>query len=170
MSKKARDNSNKSKEAPTNEHDDLGGEFRIDYNAQWFHDDVPINRKALAKLFADRALKRDEDGKYWLQTPYEKYPVQVADVPFVIVDYSDELGEIDLITNMGDVVPLGPDNRLGLRQESLRGDSVPYVEVRDGLRARLSRSVFMELAEKALAQGKTSIRSRGVDHPLGSDM
>lgn len=147
-----------------------GGEFRIDYNGQWFHDGEPINRKALAKLFADRALVRDYNGNYYLKTPYEQYPVTVADVPFVVVGFTEDMGEIDLVTNMDDVIPLGPDHRLELRQESLRGDTVPYVEVRKGLRARLSRSIFLELAEKALSQGKTSIHSRGVDHLLGSEL
>ena len=155
---------------PNHKPEQYDGSFSIDYNGQWFHEGDPIHRKALAKLFSDRALIRDEGGKYWLKTPYEQYPVEVADVPFVIVGFTEEMGEIDLITNMDDIVPLGPDHRLELRQESLRGDTVPYVEVRSSLRARLSRSVFLELAEKALSQGKSSIHSRGVDHPLGSEL
>ena len=65
-------------------------DFKIAYDGTWYHDGAPIKREALAKLFSDRALKIDKDGKYWLQTPYEKYPVEVEDVPYVIVDYNQK--------------------------------------------------------------------------------
>lgn len=143
------------------------GDFAIDYNGQWFHEGDPINRKALAKLFADRALVIDLQGDYWLKTPFEQYPVNVEDVPFIVVDYKKSGDDYDLVTNMEETVPLGPDHPLFLKTEPKNGDKVPYVEVRDGLFARLGRNVFTDFANIALDQGKTSIKSRGMDHPLG---
>ncbi len=124
-----------------------GADFRIDHNGRWYHDGQPITRDALAKLFADRALKIDEDGRYWLATPYEKYPVDVDDVPFLIIRAEDMGGEaVDFITNMEERVPLGPDHVIELRHNEFFGRSLPYVHVRDGLQARLGRNVYYDLA------------------------
>ncbi len=131
--------------------------FRIDYDGVWFHDGAVIKRHALAKLFADKGLRIDSDGQYWLSSPEEKYPVDVADVPFVIVDYDIRADEVDLVTNMGDLVPLGPDHILELRPEPQGGVLVPYIEVRKGLYARLSRPVFYNLVEKAEAVDDTMV-------------
>ncbi len=132
-------------------------DFKITYDGTWHHDGAPIARAALAKLFSDRALSIDEDGHYWLQTPFEKYAVEVEDVPYVIVDYEEIKGEVDLKTNMGELVALGPEHVLELR------DEVPYVEVRGGLYARVGRAVYYNLVE---AYGE-NIMSRGVCHSLG---
>ena len=113
-------------------------DFKITRDGTWYHDGAPIKREALAKLFADRALKIDEGGNYWLQTPFEKYPVDVEDVPFVIVDYDG----LDLRTNMNEHVMLGSETVWELR------DGIPYVEVRDGLFARLGRAVLYNLIQE----------------------
>lgn len=132
-------------------------DFKIAYDGTWYHDGTRIQRDALAKLFSDRALKIDEEGRYWLQTPFEKYPVEVDDVPYVIVDYDVSGEDLDLKTNMEEVIELGSDNAWELR------DEIPYVEVRDGLFARVGRSVYYNLIE---AYGP-SFKSRGAEFALG---
>lgn len=138
-------------------------DFKITYDGTWFHEGVRIQRQQLTKLFSDRALKIDEDGNYWLQTPVEKYPVDVEDVPYVIVDFVEKDGSIDLITNMEETVPLGPDHTLELRIDKVSGDKLPYVQVRKGLYARLGRPVYYNMVEKF----GTRIKSRGGEYPLG---
>lgn len=118
------------------------GDFRIAKDGTWFHDGDEIKREALARLFATRALKVDEDGKYWLATPYEKYPVEVEDVPFIIVDYTHKDGDVTLKSNMGEEVTVGAGHPLELRE------NIPYINVRDGLYARLGRSVLYNLIEE----------------------
>jgi len=132
-------------------------DFRIDTNGAWYHDGSPIKRDALAKLFSDRALKIDEDGNYWLQTPHEKYPVIVEDVPYVAVDYENKDGIITFRTNMQETITLNADTHWELR------DEIPYFEVRNGLFAKLARSVFYNLIEE---YGQ-SIDSDGASFPLG---
>ena len=132
-------------------------DFKIDQNGQWFYDGAPIKREALAKLFSDRALKIDEDGNYWLQTPCEKYPVDVADVPYVAVDYEIKDGIITFRTNMHEEITLNADAHWELRNE------IPYFEVRNGLFAKLARSVFYNLIEKFGAD----IKSDGQSFSLG---
>lgn len=113
-------------------------DFKIDRNGTWYHEGAPIKREALAKLFSDRALKMDEDGNYWLSTPFEKYPVEVEDVPYVAVDYVEEGGKLTFRTNMHETT----DKKIEMRGE------IPYVEVRDGLYARVSRAVYYNLVEQ----------------------
>jgi hypothetical protein len=132
-------------------------DFKIAYDGTWYHEGVKIERQALAKLFSDRALKRDEAGKYWLQTPFEKYAVEVEDVPFVIIDFTVHGSDIDFITNMGEIVAVGPDHPIELRGE------IPYIMVRDGLYARLGRAVYYNLVEKF----GPLLTSRGGTYKLG---
>ena len=117
-------------------------DFRIDTQGNWYHDGSPIKREALAKLFSDRALKIDEDGNYWLQTPFEKYPVDVEDAPFVAVDYEMKDGVMHFCTNMHEEITLTSDSIWELRS------GIPYFEVRDGLFAKLARSVFYNIIEE----------------------
>lgn len=114
-------------------------DFFIARDGTWFHEGAEMTRKAIAKLFSDRALRVDEAGLYWLQTPYEKYPVEVADVPYVIVDYNVDKLILSFKSNMEEAIDLRRETAYELR------DGVPYVEIRDGLYARLSRSVLYNL-------------------------
>ena len=137
--------------------------FEIDENGNWYHNGGPINRQALAKLFADKGLKRDEEGKYWMQSPFEKYPVEVADVPFLITDFEEQGGDIDLITNMEERISLDKDSMLELRRYEKDDVDLPYIHVRDGLYARLSRSVYYNMVERYGAE----FESRGAKQILG---
>lgn len=163
-----------------------GYHFTIDARGRWYCHDPdmaqgPLQRKALARLFADKGLKRDDQGNYWLSSPQDSYAVAVEDTPFTIthVDFGeDERGErtIDLYTNFGVHVPL--DDQHTLTPSPLHHDpetEIPYVTLDNGMPARLSRRVFYVLAEEALHHldgmpetGTTiQIRAYGVDHPLG---
>lgn len=132
-------------------------DFKITRDGTWYHNGDPIKRDALAKLFSDRALKIDEAGKYWLQTPYEKYPVDVEDVPYIITDYECGNGVINFTTNMNEIIELGEDHAWELR------DGIPYVEIRSGLFARIGRAAFYNLIETF----GESIMSNGKSFKLG---
>ncbi len=138
-------------------------DFKIAYDGTWFHEGVRIERHALAKLFSDKALKIDTEGNYWLQTPVEKYPVEVEDVPYVVTDFHETGAGMDFTTNMGEIVPLGPEHPLELRKDKSTGDTLPYIMVRNGLYAKLGRPVYYNLVEKYGA----TVKSRGIAHPLG---
>lgn len=129
-------------------------DFKIARDGTWFHEGTPIKREALAKLFSDRALWVDESGGYWLKTPFEKYPVEVEDVPFVVIDYDEG---VNLRTNMEEIIELGKGSKWELR------DGIPYVEVRDGLYARIGRAVLYNMVEEFGEQ----LQSRGRRFPLG---
>ncbi len=146
--------------------------FHIDHDGQWFHDGAPIRRVELARLFATKGLRREADGSYWLQSPESRYPVRVDDVPFVIVDYDiDNPGPdqiVTLKTGLGEAVVLGPGRSFDLRPEPRGGVVVPYIEMRNGLYARVSRPVYYKLVALAGEEGgKMIFRSCGIGHILG---
>ncbi len=131
----------------------------------WWHEGGLIKRDKLTRLFS--SILKKEEGDYFLVTPIEKWQIQVDDMPFMV-----QLAEttqkscpvITLMTNVGDVVELNDDNTLQLDEVGL-----PFIEVRNGLMARLHRNVYYQLADNAIenAQGQYVIDSGGVAHVLG---
>src|SRR6266849_10705356 len=124
-------------------------DMRIARDGTWFYRGSPINRMPLVKLFAS-VLRREADGGYWLVTPAERGRVIVEDAPFIAVAVDREGDGRDQLlifrTNLDEIVTAGPDHQLRVETAD-DGTPAPYILVRPGLEARLSRPVFYELAE-----------------------
>jgi len=129
-------------------------DIRIASDGRWYHDGGEIRRIELVKLFAS-ILLRDDDGVYWLATPAEKGRIAVDDAPFIIREMSVEAGagiapqKISFQTSLDDIVPLDEAHPLQLQKAAASDYMRPYIEVRDGLLAKLSRPVYYQLAEYA---------------------
>lgn len=125
--------------------------MRIAADGSWFHMGSPISRPAMVRLFAT-VLRREPDGSHVLVTPVEKLTVDVDVTPFRAVAMTSEGSgkhrRIALDLDSGDAIILGPDHRLTPGRE---GEG-PRVAVRHGLEAMLTRPVYYELAEIALAE------------------
>ena len=107
----------------------------------------------MVKLFS-RILRKDPDGQIYLVTPYEKVIVHVEDAPFlaVRVDLVGEPGrdqQLAFTTNLGDVTVAGPEAALRVETDPDTLEPSPYVMVRAGLEAKLTRACFYELVEMA---------------------
>jgi hypothetical protein len=128
--------------------------MRIARDGTWFYRGSPIGRIALVKLFAS-VLRREPDGTYWLVTPAERGRIEVEDVPFLAVALTvqGEGREQQLIfrTNLDDIVTAGPDQPLRV-ETAASGEPTPYILVRVGLEARLTRSVFYDLVDLGSAE------------------
>ena len=126
---------------------DLG--FRIDAGGQWLHQGAPITHMRLRKLFA--SLLRREGARHFLITPHMKYPVAVDDAPFCAVECerrgTGARQNIFFRTNMDEVVRADAAHPICMKSRPGNGDTVPYVEVRDGLSAKISRAVYYELTQ-----------------------
>ena len=137
--------------------------LRIASDGEWLYQGSPIRRIELVKLFAS-VLRREADGSYWLVTPGERGRIAVEDAPFVAVELArDGQGtgqRLRLRTNLDAWVTIGPQHPIRLRRPAGVAEEsgpAPYVEVRDGLEARLARPVFYELvdlAEERLLEGR----------------
>ena len=124
-------------------------DLRIAVNGDWFHEGGIIPRPSLVKLFSTVLVFRG--GHYFLVTPEVKYRINVEDAPFMGLELNcrdlDQGQEIFIRTNMDEVVRLDSEHPLNVEIDSKTGEPSPYVEVRDGLRARLTRSVFYQLVD-----------------------
>ena len=144
-------------------------DIRIARDGTWYHEGRPILRQPLVTLFAG-VLRREADD-YFLVTPAEKLAIDVEDVPFIGIQLTRD-GEaaqqrLLLSTNVGDHVVIAREHPLVMRQRE--GQLIPYVDIRDGLEARLLPSIYYELVELGQPRGNLwMVRSAGMDHSLGS--
>jgi uncharacterized protein len=122
-------------------------DMRIAADGTWFYQKTPIGRPALVKLFAS-VLRRDGD-RYFLVTPVEKCAIVVDDVPFLAVELEVEQGNGDQVlrfrTNVDDWVACGGDHALRFEPEPGTGGLKPYLHVRRGLWAKVTRALFFDL-------------------------
>ena len=125
-------------------------DMEIKSNGDWYYLGTPILRQRLIHLFAS-VLRREDDDAYYLITPVEKCRIQVADVPFLAVLMTvinqGEDQRISFTTNMAEEVQLDVEHPLRFEFDPETGEPSPYLHIRDGLEARLSRSVYYELVE-----------------------
>ena len=131
--------------------------MRITRDGIWHYRGSPINRPSMVKLFAS-VLKRDETGDFWLETPVEKCRIRVDDAPFVAVDISvsgsGRNQKISFRTNLDEIVTAGTEHPIRLEHDSATDNPSPYVMVRDGLEALISRSVYYDLVELAVEENR----------------
>jgi len=129
---------------------DIG--LKIGHDGTWFYQGGAIARKGLVKLFAS-VLRLEDDGGYYLVTPVEKVPVAVETMPFVAVEMSrtghGKRQSLAFRSNVDDWVIAGPEHALGF-QPGAGEEFIPFILVRGGLRARLARPVYYELAGLAV--------------------
>ena len=78
--------------------------IRISATGTWYHEEGEITRESLVRLFAS-ILRREEDGEYYLVTPAEKWRIDVALHPLMVIDVeqsgADSEREISAKLNTG---------------------------------------------------------------------
>ena len=144
-------------------------EMRIARDGTWFHQGSPIGRPAMVRLFST-ILRREPDGGYVLVTPVEKLDIAVEDAPFIAVemkaDGDGRAARLAFRLNTGDLVTAGPDHPL--RFAGTPDEPRPYLQIRGGLEALVARSLYYDLAERALASGEepAGVWSNGAFFPI----
>ena len=123
---------------------DIG--MRIARDGTWFYQGTPIGRPALVRLFST-ILRKDPDG-HVLVTPVEKVSIEVEDAPFLAVEMALEgdgpLRRLRFRTNVDDWVEVDADHPLRFEPGDAAGVK-PYVLVRGGLWALVTRALFYDL-------------------------
>lgn len=143
--------------------------MRISRDGTWYHEGSPIQRPAMVRLFST-VLRREPDGRHVLVTPAEKLEIDVDSTAFRAVEMSVEGKgrdqQIAFRLDSGDAVILGPDH--GLKIVGTDSGPSPRIDVRYGLEAELTRAVYYELAELALAgdDNPPGVWSSGAFFPL----
>ena len=119
-------------------------DMRIVRNGDWVYNGTPVERPDMVRLFS-RILRRETD-RYVLVTPVEKVGITVEDAPFIATAMQAEDGPaLTFRTNVGDI--LTADNQHPLRFETDEDGFRPYIHVRHGLEARLTRQLARDLAD-----------------------
>lgn len=132
----------------------------------WMHEGSPIGRPEMVRLFST-ILRKDPDG-YHLVTPVEKMRITVEDLPFRAVSVREEDGALVFTTDQGDEAVAGGEHALVVETDEQTGEPAPRVHVRADLWARIGRSVFYELVERAEEiDGSLAVRSGGKAFALG---
>lgn len=145
--------------------------IRIGVDGRWFYQGTPIERQRMVTLFS-QVLRIDEDGETWLVTPQERLRITVDDAPFTAIalaKHVDEGGPVLVFTtNVAEHIIADAEHRIEVEYAHRDADPRPYLHVRDGLRALISRSVFLELAAQVVEHdGTQGIWSRRTFMPLG---
>jgi hypothetical protein len=146
-------------------------DIRIARDGTWFHQGTPIGRRELVRLFST-ILRKDPDG-YVLVTPGEKMRIRVEDTPFLAVLMRAEGGgheqRLIFTTNVGDETVANTSNPIRVETNRETDEPAPYIHVRGGMEARISRNVFYQLADMAVPgdNGVLGVWSEGVFFALG---
>ncbi|MEL6063714.1 MULTISPECIES: DUF1285 domain-containing protein [unclassified Methylobacterium] len=148
-------------------------DMRIAADGTWYHNGTPIRRPKLVRLFSS-ILRREPDGRIVLVTPVECVGITVEDAPFVAVemavDGSGQDRRISFRTNVDDLVPVDAEHTLRF-EEAADGALKPYLHVRGGLWALVSRALtydLVDLAEEETLDGETwlGLWAGGLFHPI----
>lgn len=151
-------------------------DMRIARDGTWYYMGSPIGRQAMVKLFAS-VLKRDDSGDFWLITPAEMCRIQVEDAPFTAVAMettgSSREQALSFRTNLDEIVTAGGDHPIRVEVDEKTGEPAPYIHVRDGLEALITRAVFYDLVELAVERtgaggDMLGVWSDGVFFEIGS--
>jgi uncharacterized protein len=122
--------------------------MRIARDGTWYYQGSPIGRAPLVKLFAS-VLRKDADGRHYLVTPVEKIGVDIDDAPFLAVEMTVTGTDRDQVlrfrSNVDDAVDCGPVHGLRFADDGLTGGRKPYVNMRAGLEALVTRAVYYDL-------------------------
>jgi hypothetical protein len=140
-------------------------DIRIDREGHWYHEGTRIKRHPLVDLFAT-ILRKDGDT-FYLVTPVEQMAIVVEEAPFLAIDLdirgAGESKELLFTTNVGDFVVAGEEHPVYMVNER------PFIEIRNGLVARIQRSVFYRLVEEGVEEeGALLVYSQGARFDLGS--
>ncbi len=133
--------------------------MRVATDGTWFYEGSPIRRPALVALFA--SILRKDPERYVLVTPVERVGIEVEDAPFVAVAMREEETTLRFATNLGDEVVIGAEHGLRFMVEA-NGGVKPYVHIRGDLWARLTRSLSIDLLDRAETEMRDGTATVGV--------
>ncbi|MCZ7586689.1 MAG: DUF1285 domain-containing protein [Deltaproteobacteria bacterium] len=117
----------------------LAGNFRIDKNGVWFHDDEEVTHERTWKYLSG-SLNVDDGGQVYLTDGKVRIDVEVEDAPLVVTALR--------ATPDGVRLRLHDDTYANLDPATIAFKAnTPYCAARNGLTAKFSTAAYMQLAE-----------------------
>jgi hypothetical protein len=113
----------------------------IDKEGNWFQDGIPILHR-WTYLYNNSLLKRDEQGRYYIDEGRGKVFAHVEDTPFVVKMIDRREDGIYLTLNDE------TEEKLDFRTLMINKDNIPYAKVKGGeFDARFTRPAYYEIAK-----------------------
>lgn len=138
-------------------------------DGSWFHEGEKIERQGLVRLFGT-ILRKEADGHHYLVTPAEKMRIRVEDAPFlgvrIDVAHKPHAGSaaqadepeaganqrVTVLTNHDDSVLISQAHPLRVALDPETEEPAPYVGIRYGLEAKLTRAAFYDLVDQSVVK------------------
>ncbi|APG63018.1 hypothetical protein LPB140_09715 [Sphingorhabdus lutea] len=126
-------------------------EMEILPDGTWLHQGGVIKRPAMVRAFS-RLLYCDDNGKYWLKTPYEQLSIIVSDAPLIAVELTKKGDGVKqrlfFRLNNDEIIAADAKQKIFLKQGKGEDDGdIFHISLPHGLFAKASRAVHFELAE-----------------------
>ena len=146
-------------------------DLRIKKSGEWYYQGSAIKRQALVKLFAKVLHREGED--FFLSTPTEKFKIQVDDAPFIAITldqhHINSKQYLYFTTNTDEEIIASRQHPIFVNYPHPNAEPSPYIQIRQGLNARLNRSVFYQLVDYCIQKnGQYTVTSDGCDFSLGA--
>lgn len=113
----------------------------IDKEGNWFQDGIPV-RHRWTYLYINSLLRRDEDGRYYIDEGRGKVYAEVEDTPFVVRMIDKRADGIYLMLNDE------TEEKLDFGTLVLNNENIPYTKVKGGIfDARFNRAAYYEMTK-----------------------
>lgn len=142
-----------------------GDEFQpriyIDKEGNWYQDGIPILHRR-TYLYNNKLLRRDEEGRYYIDEGKGRVYAYVEDTPFVVKMIDKRTDGLYLILNDE------TEEKLDFNALWMNEENIPYTMVKKGeFEARLSRPAYYELTKYLKQEGdKFYVEVDGTKHLL----
>ncbi len=119
----------------------------IDKEGNWYQDGIPILHR-WTYLYNNKLLKRDEEGRYYLDDGRGRVYAQVEDTPFVVKMVDRRSDGLYLILN--DEI----EEKLDFNALWMNEENTPYTKIKNGeFEARFSRAAYYEFTKYLKEEG-----------------
>jgi len=113
----------------------------IDKEGNWYQDGYPLVHRR-TYLYNNKLLKRDENGRYYIDEGRGRVYAEIEDTPFVIKDVSVNKEGQPIITLNDETSEIMDISTLLIKH------NIPYIKVKNGeFTARFNRPSYYRLAE-----------------------
>jgi uncharacterized protein len=148
---------------PEEKKDEFQARIYIDKEGNWYQDGIPILHR-WTYLYNNKLLRRDDEGRYYIDEGRGRVYAQVEDTPYVVKMIDKRTDGLYLILNDE------TEERLDFNVLWMNEENVPYTEIKNGeFEARFSRPAYYEITKYLKQEGdKFYIEVDGVRYPLRS--
>lgn len=133
----------------------------IDKEGNWYQDGIPILHR-WTYLYNNKLLRRDEEGRYYIDEGRGRVYAHVEDTPYVVKMIDKRTDGLYLILNDE------TEEKLDFNALWMNEENIPYIKVKNGeFEARFSRPAYYEITKYLKQEGdKFYIEVEGTEYSL----